>query len=522
MMHWKRLLLLGLFVPGMAYAQNAAPTPTASLQAAPDVSLSISDAISTALANNPAYLQVLNDESPASMAVKSAYATFIPSASVSGGFNYTGSGSSNFGGTNVVKTSASVGSNYSIDLGWTLDGRTIYEPGRAKAGLRTTQQQIDAANVQLRTAVLQAYLEVLRTNARIDVVTKQVARNQVFLDLANARNQVGQATLIDVRQAEVTLGQSKVDLVVAKQQNADARLDLYRLMGVAAPDPLERVTLTDSFPVASPAYDLDSLLALAAEVNPTLLAAEAASDASRYELSAVKSEYFPTLRVQANWSGYTQEYTDTTTLIDQAYGSASATAANCTFQNQVIQGLTYGPGGIPGQPNGGIINDCNGFAGLNAAGTALDPAVQQQIINANSVFPWDFTTQPFQVFAGLSLPIFNGLQRETRVSAAKARRDDAMEQVRTEAIQVRTAVTSRYLAVGATYEAIDVAVANRAAATDQLTLAQDRYRLGSGSALEVADAENAVQRAEGTYVDAVFAYHRAVAALAEAVGRPLR
>jgi len=522
MTHWKRLLLLALVVPGVAYAQNPAPAPTASLQAAPDARLSISDAISTALANNPTYQQWLNDESPASMAVKSAYATYIPSASVSGGFNYTGSGSSNFGGTNVVKTSASVGSSYSIDLGWTLDGRTLFEPGRAKAGLRTTQQQIDAANVQLRTAVMVAYLEVLRTNARIDVVTKQVARNQVFLDLANARNQVGQATLIDVRQAEVTLGQSKVDLVVAKQQNADARLDLYRLMGVAAPDPLERVTLTDSFPVTSPGYNLDSLLTLAAQVNPTLLAAEAASDASKFELSQVKGEYFPSLRVQANWSGYTQEYTDTTALINQAYMSAQGSVNNCLFQNDLVNAV----GGLPGwNGNGvtnGVVDNCNTYNGLNASGTALDPALQQQIVNANNTFPWDFTTQPFQIFAGLSLPIFNGLQRETRVSAAKARRDDALEQVRTEAIQVRTAVTSRYLAVGATYEAIDVAVANRAAATDQLTLAQDRYRLGSGSALEVADAENAVQRAEGTYVDAVFAYHKAVAALAEAVGRPLR
>lgn len=143
-------------------------------------------------------------------------------------------------------------------------------------------------------------------------------------------------------------------------------------------------------------------------------------------------------------------------------------------------------------------------------------------MSANNVFPWNFTTQPFQVFAGLSLPIFTGLQRETRVSEAKARRDDANEQVRAQAILVRTQVTSRYLAIGATYEAIGVAIANKAAAADQLRLAQDRYRLGNGSALELSDAENAVQRADGTYVDAIYAYHKAVAALEEAVGQPLR
>lgn len=452
MMQWKRVLLVGLFAPSLAVAQQTT-APTATLEPAPTAGISLQDAISSALANNPEYLQWLNNESPANMAVKSAYATFIPSASISGGFNYTGSGSSNFGGTNVIKTSSSIGSSYSIDLGWNLNGRVLYGPAQSRAGLRATQEQIAAANIQLRSAVNTQYLNVLQTNARIDVVTQQVARNKVFLDLAKARYQVGQATMLDTRQAEVTLGQSEVDLLVAKQQNADARLQLFQLMGVNAPDGFETAVLTDSFPVAEPSYSLDSLLNTAATVNPNLLAAEASAQVSKYSLSVVKSEYFPTLRASAGWNGYTQQYTDQDSL---------------------------------------------------------------------QTFPWDFTTQPFQVFAGLSLPIFDGLQRETRVSEAKARRDDAMEQVRAQSLLVRSQVTSRYLAIGAAYQAIGVAEANKAAAADQLRLAQDRYRLGQGTALELSDSEGAVQRADGTYVDAIYGYHKAVVALEEAVGQPLR
>jgi len=517
MTHWKRLLLLGFFVPGLAVAQGPT-TPTATLEPVPGSSISLQDAISSALAKNPDYLQWLNNENPANSAVRSAYASFIPSASVSGGFNYTGSGSSNFGGTNVIKTSASVGSNYSIDLGWTLNGQVINQPGLARSNLRATKEQIAAANVQLRAAVNTAYLNVLQTNARIDVVTQQVARNKVFLDLAKARQSVGQATMLDVRQAEVTLGQSDVDLLVAKQQNADARLELFRLMGVVAPEGFETIALTDSFPVVEPHYSLNDLLITASQGNPTLLAAEASSDASKYSLRAVRSEYYPSLRASANWSGYTQEYTDDQSLLDQAYSGASANAANCEFQNALIGQI----GGVPGYPNGGIIPDCNVFSGLNPTGSALNPLVSQQIIDANNTFPWDFTTQPFQVFAGISLPIFNGLQRETRVSEAKARRDDALEQVRAQSLFVRTQVTSRYLAIGATYQAIAVAEANKIAAADQLRLAQDRYRLGQGTALELSDSEGAVQRADGTYVDALYAYHKAVVALEEAVGQPLR
>ncbi len=462
MTYWKRLLVLSLAVPGLAFAQQpAAPTPTAALQPVPTNAgpgLSLDDAMSTALVQNPDYQQWLNNENPANMAVKSAYASFLPGASASLGANYTGSGSSNFGGQNVVKTSASRGSNYSIDLDWGLNGRILATPGQSKANLRATQEQIDAAKVQLRAAVLVAYLNVLQTNARIDVVNQQVGRNRVFLDLAKARYQVGQATMLDTRQAEVTLGQSQVDLLIAKQQNADARLELYRLMGVPAPDGFEGVRLTDSFPVVQPAWALDSLLATAAEVNPNLRAAEASADASRYNVRAVKGEYFPSLSARATWSGYTQDYTDTTAVA----GSNSGT------------------------------------------------------------YPWGFIGQPFQVFAGLSLPIFDGLSRETRVSQAKAQRDDANEQVRGQSLLIRSQVTSRYLGVSTAYQGIGVAEANRIAAADQLRLAQDRYRLGQGTALELSDSEGAVQRAEGTYVDAVYGYHKAVAALEEAVGQPLR
>ena len=89
-------------------------------------------------------------------------------------------------------------------------------------------------------------------------------------------------------------------------------------------------------------------------------------------------------------------------------------------------------------------------------------------------------------------------------------------------LRIRTEVNTRYLALNASYKAIGVQAQSRDAARDQLRLAQDRYRLGSGSSLEVTDAQNAVQRAEGDYIAATYAYHRAVAILEAAVGRPLR
>ena len=96
------------------------------------------------------------------------------------------------------------------------------------------------------------------------------------------------------------------------------------------------------------------------------------------------------------------------------------------------------------------------------------------------------------------------------------------ESVRARRLLVETDVAARYLGVVNAYRAIQVQEQSRVAAREQIRLAQDRYRLGSGSSLEVSDAQNAVTRAEGDYVNAVYEYHKAIALLELAVGRPLR
>jgi outer membrane protein len=87
---------------------------------------------------------------------------------------------------------------------------------------------------------------------------------------------------------------------------------------------------------------------------------------------------------------------------------------------------------------------------------------------------------------------------------------------------LRSDVHARYLGLNTAFQAIAVQAASRDAARDQLRLAQDRYRLGAGTALELSDAQNAVQQAEGGYINAVYDYHKAMAALEAAVGRSLR
>jgi outer membrane protein len=108
------------------------------------------------------------------------------------------------------------------------------------------------------------------------------------------------------------------------------------------------------------------------------------------------------------------------------------------------------------------------------------------------------------------------------VAQAQAQEDDLAESVRAQRLLLEASVAARHLGVMNAYQSIQVQEQSRQSAREQLRLAQDRYRLGAGSSLEVSDAQNNVTRAEGDYVNAVYEYHKAVAALELAVGRPLR
>ncbi|HXE57450.1 MAG TPA: TolC family protein [Gemmatimonadales bacterium] len=514
MTRWLYLLAFGALAAPLA-AQDSTPAAPP-----PAVSLTLAEALELARRNSPAFRQVRNDAGPARWAVRNAYGNLLPTVNSGVDFGYTGSGQSNFGGGFTRATSPYLSSGYGLNLQWQLDGTRLSAVGQQKANQRATEEEIAGAEHGLTVDVTLQYLTALQAAAQVAVARQQVARNEEFLQLAQARYRVGQGTLLEVRQAEVQKAQSEVQLLRNLQAENDAKLELLRRMGVTPPAPVERIELTDSFPVTAPEYRLDQLLAMAEERNPSLRALRAREDAAEAGVRAAKSAFLPSLTLQAGWSGFTQEFTDDGLVIGGPLASARETARNCEFQNNLIRALPGG--GIPNEPNGGLIPDCNAFAGLNGSGTALDPALEARIRKQNDVFPFDYTAQPFRATLSVSLPIFTGFGRSLRLSQARAQREDAEEGVRARALQVRSEVHSRFLNLETAYRAIAVQEVSRRAAREQLQLAQDRYRLGSGTSLEVTDAQNAVQRAEADYVNAVYDYHKALAALEAAVGRPLR
>ena len=487
------LLAMGLLATPVL-AQN--PTPFISQ------SLTLQDAIELAYQNNPTLRQVANNLNPATWGVRNAYASFVPTLSLSGGMGYSGAGTQNFVTTSFVQSSGTVGSSYTIGLALNISGRTLMQPGVARANYAAAVAGIVGAEINLESVIRGQYLAIKEAEAQYELQQLQLTRNEEFLRLAQARFDVGQNTLLDVRRAEVERGQSQVQVLRTAQAVIVEKLRMFQTIGVPAPNDPNTVTFTDTFPVLEPQWELQSLLDEADVENPNLIVLRAQESSANAAERAVKSDYLPSLNISAGWSGFTQQFTNTDFVLGSAESQANATVVQCEFINANWQN--------PGT----TLQDCNQFA--------WDPSFAQPIIDRNNVFPFNFTAQPFSARIGISLPIFTQFSRPLQNAQASAQTEDAAEAVRARELLVRTAVSENYYALEAAYTAIGIQESNRIAAQEGLRLATERYRIGSGTFYELLDAQLAAQQAESDYVNAVYAYHRAIATLENAVGRPLR
>jgi outer membrane protein len=379
----------------------------------------------------------------------------------------------------------------------------LSQPWLAKAQQHAVDADIAGAANALATGITQQYLTVLQARDQAELARKTLERNDEFLKLAQARFSVGQATLIDVRQAQVARGQAAVALLRAQTLVSVEKLRLFQQMGVTPPTDVQAVQLTDTFAVQTPAWQLADLLTMAEEQNPALKALRAREAAAAWGVRAATSSYGPSLNASAGWSGFTQQFTNVDPLIRNGEFAANTRYGQCLSNDSV--------------------RTAAGLAANGCTGLLWDPARDEAALRAqNSVFPFEFTRQPFQARLSISLPIFTNFSRTQRVSEARAQHGDMEEAVRARGLAVQTEVSQAFLTLQTAFRTIGLQDTNRSAAREQLQLATERYRVGSGTFFELLDAQVAGLRAENDYVNAIYDYHKSLAALEAAVGRSLR
>jgi outer membrane protein len=488
------LVILSLLPwPAMAQAQAAPPQ------------LSLSDAIALAREHNPDYRTQLGEGSVAEWGVRSAYASFLPTATIGAGMSYQGSGQARLGSftsgdIGLGETPSYYFSNYSVGLQLGLDGSTFYRVGQEKANREAVRARMDVAEQSLRAHVTRQYLAALRLRDAVGLARSELDRAEANLALAQARHTVESVTIIEVKQAEVERGRAEVEVVRSESGYETERLRLLQLMGVELDGAVE---LTTEVHVFEPDWEEESLVRLAMGGQPELDVARATAVAARSEVGMARSAYWPRLSMSTGLTGYTRRASDDQYLIDAAERQLADAARQCIDANDLLGRLN------PPLPP----VDCSEYR--------FTDEMRSRIIDGNRLFPFSFNHEPISMSLGISLPVFQGLNRQRQLERARASEEGARYRLRGEELRVKADVLASMGALRAAYRAVRLEERNRELADDQLRLARERYRLGAASFIELMEAETLKARADRSHLLGVYAFQEALTALEAAVGQEL-
>ena len=479
-----------------------APLAKAQVATAPtSARLTLDDAVTSARRNNPVYLAQSSARRTADAAIRSARGALLPSADASFSSRFQQAGQQVFSGQSFSNSSATLQSNYNIGLSYRVNKSTFLTPKAAQANRDAVEADITGSAELLRSSVTQQYLSVLQAQARSALQDTLVKTAQGQLDLAKAKVAVGSGTSLDIRRAEVALGQSQVALLRERNNVEIEKLRLYQQMGVAQPDSVQLVT---DFPIVNPTFDLRTLLADARSQNPAIVALRARDRSADLNVMVARSAYTPTLSLSTGLGGNSYQYTNSDYLVGIAQAQVIGAQIGC-FQQDSIRSRV----GLPS-------------AGCTGARYQFTPAQADAIRAQNSQFPFSFNRSPLALSASLSVPLFDNFAREERVQRAQVDKEDAVYNVKAKDLALTADVTQAFRTLQTSIQTVALQEQNASKAKEERSFAEERYKVGASTFLDVVTSRGSYEQALIDRVNAVYDYHKAFAALENAVGHPLR
>ncbi len=185
------------------------------------------------------------------------------------------------------------------NLNWTLDfwSRQASLIDQSRSQLVASSLDVASAHLALAGSIAQAYIELDRAWAVIDIATRLLEQREQLLKLARQRVAAGLDTQIDVKLAEAALPQARA----AKLQAESARdLAVHRLAALAGYG-------VDRYPqFVRPQPNLDAALPVPAHLpmdllahRPDILAAQARVTAATAGRAAAHASFYPDISLKA-------------------------------------------------------------------------------------------------------------------------------------------------------------------------------------------------------------------------------
>lgn len=280
----------------------AAPIALAAQQPGGDGArpIALDDAVHQAQRNAPASVTARNALRTTAAAVRTAYAQYIPSLSVSSSGSRQG-GETFFQGQLVPYR----GSPWSFSRGMSAN-LELFDGGRRWFNLRAAEANVDAADASetaqrynIALQVKQQYFAVLAARESESAARRQLEQATEQLKSSTAKVRAGAATKSDSLRSAIQVGNARLALLTAQNNLRVANAGLTRLVGAAD---VVTASPADTAEMGRIVLDSEQLTAMALD-GPSVRQAEAALVAARASKKAAKTPYMPTISSSYSLSG---------------------------------------------------------------------------------------------------------------------------------------------------------------------------------------------------------------------------
>ena len=193
------------------------------------------------------------------------------------------------------------GASVTQGRGFSVNGTVsapVYAGGGIKNAVRAAENRVEAGFANLRgaesaifSAVVAAYMDVIRDEAIVDLNRTQVSVLTVNLEATRDRFEIGDLTRTDVAQSEARLALQTSSLESARANLIRSKEIYIQLVGrqpgqLVAPPPLPNLPETP-----------DTAVTVALDSNPDLIAARESREAAGYDRRAANASRLPTVSV---------------------------------------------------------------------------------------------------------------------------------------------------------------------------------------------------------------------------------
>ena len=259
-------------------------TCSASASAQPPVRLSLTDAVSEALARNPDIAAAQRRYDAARQ--RPIQERSLPDPMISAGYNANGN----------PWPGAGLGTEPTSNIGFMVSQELPYPgklPLRSSIASRDADaefQQIEAARLSVTARVKQAYYRLAYAHAVTDVLTRNRALLDTLLKVSENRYTVGEAAQQDVIKAQTQLSILDLQLERVRQERATREGELNALLARPANTPVGE---PDAMQLTAFELSLDSLVAAAQAHAPMLRRDQIMIDRSQLAVDAARKDYKP-------------------------------------------------------------------------------------------------------------------------------------------------------------------------------------------------------------------------------------